>query len=207
MLPYHGNPNNAIFFSSFFSRDCQSPGFVRWAVIYVRRSHPLPIRPHSAHSPHKKPPCVAHQPRRLAFVWLAVIYVRHPPPFCVGSTWVLCAFFETPLTTTKPTTCQFYTKPPENQPIDPFSPISPIRPINSHHSHPSHPSFFFHSPRCHRVPLRPLPGHSMPAVPRDLVPVLSVCLRPYGLPRANAFSPVPSSVCHGFPAIQSPPRP
>ena len=104
--------------------------------------------------------------RRSRFVRRAGIYVRHPPPFYVPSTWVLCAFFETPLTTIKPTICLFYTKPPENQPINLFSPIRPIRPINSHHSHPSHPSFFFHSPRCHRALLRPLPGHSMPSIPQ-----------------------------------------
>ena len=54
------------------------------------------------------------------------------PPFCLPSMWVLCAFFETAITTTKPASCLFYTKPIENQssnPKQPIRPIPPIRPI------------------------------------------------------------------------------
>ena len=134
------------------------------------------------------------------FVRRAGIYVRHTPPFYVPSTSLLCAFFETPLTATKPAICLFYAKPLENQPINPFSPIRPIRPINSHHSHPSHPSFFFHSPRCHRVPaLRPLSGHSMPAILRSPSPCRPSASAPTSYPMPAPSAPPPSQCVSRFP--------
>ena len=52
------------------------------------------------------------------------------PPFCLPSMWVLCAFFETAITTTKPASCLFYTKPIENQlSIQPPIPSPPCTPV------------------------------------------------------------------------------
>ena len=59
----------------------------------------------------------------------------------------------------------------------PFAPSTPLIPIIP--TPPIIPIHFFHSPRCHRASLlRPLSGHSMPAIPRSFVPFLSACLRP-----------------------------
>ena len=43
--------------------------------------------------------------------------------------WVLCAFFETAIITTKPAFCLLYIKPSENQPSNIISPIRPTPPI------------------------------------------------------------------------------
>lgn len=127
-----------------------------------------------------------------SFVRWAGIYVRHPPPFYVPSTSLLCAFFETPLTATKPIICLCYAKLPENQSNNPFRPLDPSAPSSlSLPSLPSAPS----------------------SIPRDViapsfVPFPSTCLRPNVLSRVSAFRPAPFLCVSRFPRdLQSPSRP
>ena len=71
------------------------------------------------------PVCVAILSRQKFSIFT---FQFEQPPFYVPSTWVLCAFFEIPLSTTKPTICLFYAKPLENQPNSPSRPLAPFTP-------------------------------------------------------------------------------
>ena len=112
------------------------------------------------------------------------------PPFCLPSMWVLCAFFEIVITTTKSVLWLFCIKATENQPSTPFNPQSTpsVHPSGilvaaiSAHFHPFAPL----DPSS--PPFRPLSGHSMPAVPTALSRARTLASAPMrcSAPRASA---------------------
>ena len=115
--------------------------------------------------------------------------------FCLPSMWVLCAFFETAITTTKPASCLFCIKPAENQPST-QSTIPPLRAPQRHicrrHPCPPRPFTLLNplslSPVC--VAIRSRQAQSRPLAPSRPPPITTffVCFHQTGVSgRLTAF--------------------